>query len=174
MRTARWRAALIAASATILVATVLVSRAEAATLFTDDFNDGNATGWSTSGGSWSVASGVLQQSSTGADAKAQAGSTSWTNYGVQARVRPNAFSSGTGRMVGLLARAQNMTNYYSLVLVGSGSLQLRRISGGGVSTLASAATAVLGSIEIPLPIQSVNRGMSATHPINVIALVATA
>jgi hypothetical protein len=53
------------------------------TLFTDDFEDGNATGWSKSGGSWAVVSDgslVYRQSGTSSDAKARAGSMSWTNY----------------------------------------------------------------------------------------------
>ncbi|HCT79098.1 MAG TPA: pectate lyase [Micromonosporaceae bacterium] len=137
----RWRAALIASATTIVLAAVLVTRADAATLFSDDFSDGNASGWSTSGGSWSASSLEYRQSSTGADAKAQAGMTSWSNYTVQARVRPIAFGNST-RSAGIVARAQNMTNFYSLVLVASGSLQLRRISGGGVTTLATAATGV--------------------------------
>jgi pectate lyase len=133
--------ALAASATTIVLAVMLVSRADAATLFTDDFNDGNSSGWSTSGGSWSVTSGAYRQSSTGADAKAQAGTTSWTNYTVQATVTPTAFGNST-RSTGIAARAQSMTNFYSLVLVASGSLQLRRISGGGTTTLASAASAV--------------------------------
>src|SRR5688500_12660579 len=57
------------------------------TLFTDDFEDGNANGWSKSGGSWTVVSDgslVYRQSSTSSEAKARAGATSWTNYSVQA------------------------------------------------------------------------------------------
>src|SRR5688572_14412123 len=44
----------------------LASAASAATLFSDDFNDGNASGWSTSGGSWSASSGAYSQSSSSA------------------------------------------------------------------------------------------------------------
>src|SRR5688572_989701 len=65
-----------------LVATVITvaSTAHAATLFSDDFNDGNANGWTKSGGSWSVVtdgSPVYRQTGTGSDAKAQTGSA-WT------------------------------------------------------------------------------------------------
>jgi len=137
MRTPHWRAALIAAVTAILMATILANRAEAATLFSDDFNDGNSAGWSTNGGSWSVASGVYTQSSTGADAKALSGSTAWTNYAVQVRVRPNAFGSGSNRLVGVLARVQNSTNYYYLALTGSQVVLGRRVA-GGYATLASA------------------------------------
>ena len=85
-------------------------------LFSDNFEDGNANGWTKSGGSWSVGSDgsfVYRQSGTGSDARARAGSTSMTNYSVQARVKPLAFN-GTNRFVALLARAQSMTSYYML------------------------------------------------------------
>ena len=117
--------------------------AQAATLFSDNFNDGNADGWSKSGGSWSVvsdASPVYQQSSTGSDAKAQAGS-SWGNQTVQARVRPQAFTAGSNRFVGIIGRAQNMTNYYYLALTSSQVVLGRRLA-GNYATLASAPASV--------------------------------
>jgi pectate lyase len=160
---------LVASATTIVLAALLVSRADAATLFSDDFNDGNASGWSTSGGSWSATSGTYRQSSTGADAKAQAGTTSWNNYTVQAMVTPTAFGNST-RSAGVVARAQSMTSFYSLVLVGSGSLQLRRISGGGVSTLASAAAAVTPGTTYTLAL-TVN-GPSLSGSVNGTQLVA--
>lgn len=142
MRAARraWVATAVLA-ATVAFSAVAVSRADAAVLFGDDFADGNAGGWSTSGGSWSVSGQAYRQSSTGADAKAQAGSTVWTDYTVQARVQPTAFGNST-RAAGVVARAQNMTSFYALVLTGGGTAQLRRVSGGGVTVLASAPIAV--------------------------------
>ena len=132
--TPRWRAAAAAAAAILALPIALASNAEAATLFADDFSDGNASGWSTSGGSWSVSSGAYHQSGTSADAKAQAGSTSWTTQSVTARVRPNAFGSSSSPAVGIAARAQSTSNFYGLVLTQS-SVQLRRGSG---TVLASA------------------------------------
>jgi pectate lyase len=120
------------------------STAFAATLFSDNFDDGNATGWSKSGGSWTVVtdgSPAYRQTSTGADAKAQAGTTTWTDYATQARVRPLAFN-GSGRYAAVLSRAQNMTNFYFLGLSNSGSVILGKRVGGGPTTLASAPLAV--------------------------------
>ncbi|WP_117208224.1 family 16 glycoside hydrolase [Allorhizocola rhizosphaerae] len=132
------RKALIAAAAAVVTAVGLfVGTANAATLIEDNFNDGNASGWTTSGGSWSVAAGAYEQTGTGSDAKALAGSTSWTNYSVQARVRPNAFGSNSARAVGVSARAQSLSNFYSFVLTPSGA-QLRR----GTTVLASASLSV--------------------------------
>ena len=105
----------VSAAAGLVTATVLVvSTASAATLFSDDFNDGNSTGWTTSGGTWSVVtdgSGVLRQSGTSSDARARAGSASWANYTVTARVKPTAVN-GTNRFAAVLARVQSNTSYY--------------------------------------------------------------
>src|SRR5262245_7804024 len=114
------------------------------TLFSDNFEDGNANGWTKSGGSWSVVSDgslVYRQSGTGADARARAGSTSMTNYAVQARVKPLAFN-GTNRFVALLARAPAMTSYYLLALSNNNQLQLRKLAGGSPTILASTSFTV--------------------------------
>jgi pectate lyase len=131
----------------VLVATTLAvatTTAHAATLFSEGFESGTASGWSKSGGSWSVVSDgglVYRQSSTGSDAKAQAGQTSWAGQTVQARVKPLAWS-GTGRFAGVLGRAQSMTSYYYLALTSDGQLVLGRRAGGGYTTLASAPATV--------------------------------
>ncbi|RAN94206.1 pectate lyase family protein [Micromonospora noduli] len=118
--------------------------AYADTLFTDDFEDGNATGWTASGGSWTVAtdgSRVYRQSGTSSDARSLAGTASWTDYSVQATVKPTAFN-GSNRFVALLARAQSSTSYYYLALRSNNTVELKRLSGGSSTTLDSAATTV--------------------------------
>jgi pectate lyase len=120
-------AALTAMALTIGVA------ANAATLFSDDFNDGNAAGWSTSGGSWSVSSGAYSQSGTSASGKALAGSTSWSTATVSARVQAGAFGSATSRGIGVAARVQSSSNFYTLVLTPT-AVQIRK---GATTTLAS-------------------------------------
>jgi pectate lyase len=160
------RRAVIALSVVAVVAALgLSTMASAATLFSDDFTDGNAAGWSTSGGSWSVVSAAYQQSGTSADAKAQAGTATWTDYSVQARVRPNAFGSNASRAVGIAARAQSTSNFYSLVLTGSNSVQLRR----GSTTLASAALTVSAGTWYTLLLTA--SGSSLTGSVNGAALV---
>ena len=134
MRTRIALAAGLSAAVTALVVTI-GTVANAATLFSDDFNDGNATGWTTSGGSWSVSSGIYSQSGTSASAKALAGSSTWTTSTVSARVRANAFGASTSRGVGIAARAQSTSNFYALVLTPN-SVQIRK---GATTVLASAA-----------------------------------
>ncbi|GAA3788461.1 hypothetical protein GCM10022226_03880 [Sphaerisporangium flaviroseum] len=125
------------------LALVTMPSASAATLFGDDFQDGDAAGWSRSGGSWSVVadgSQALRQSGTSADARAVAGA-GWSDQAVQARVKPIVFN-GSGRNVAILARAQSTSSYYFLGLSNSGSVVLGKRTGGGLVTLASAPTTV--------------------------------
>ncbi|HXM56586.1 MAG TPA: pectate lyase [Candidatus Dormibacteraeota bacterium] len=145
----RWRlraAGILVAAALVGAAVVAaVPSALAATLFSDDFQDGNSTGWTTSGGTWSVVSDagslVFRQSGTGADALARAGSSSWTDYTASAAVEPLAFGA-SNRFVALLARVQSNTSYYFLALQGDGTLVLGRRTSGTLTTLASAPFAV--------------------------------
>jgi pectate lyase len=118
----------------------LTSTAQAATLFSDDFNDGNATGWTTSGGTWSVitdGTGVYRQSGTSSDARARTGQSTWTNYAVTARVKPTAIN-GSNRFAAVLARAQSNTSYYYLALRSNNTVELKKLVGGSSTTLASA------------------------------------
>ncbi|XVU22480.1 cellulose-binding protein [Actinoplanes sp. CA-054009] len=136
-------AALVAAGITLTVAD-----AQAATLFSADFESG-AGGWSKSGGTWSVVadgSQVLQQSDAGSErAREFAGDTAWTNYSVQARVKATSFGSGAG-VVALTARAAGATKMYRLSLTGGNRVQLEAMNGstvkvlGGISRTISAST----------------------------------
>ncbi|MEV4630833.1 pectate lyase [Micromonospora sp. NPDC049523] len=144
--------------ALLLVATALVATtgsARAATLFSDNFDDGNSTGWTASGGSWSVAtdgSPVLRQSGTSADARSRAGATNWTDYTVRARVKPTAFN-GANRFVALTARAQSATSYYYLALRSNNTVELKKLSNGTSTTLASAAVTVVAGTWYGLSLQ---------------------
>ena len=115
MKRTRWIATAAVAASALLLSTVAGNPAFADTLFGDTFDDGDASGWTRSGGSWSVVtdgSPAYRQSSTGANAKALAGSTSWTDYTVRARVRPIAFGAAH-RTVGVAARARSTSEYYA-------------------------------------------------------------
>jgi len=137
------RAALVAVAALALTAALVgvATTASAATLLSDDFEDGNSTGWTTSGGSWSVSGGTFNQTGTSADARARAGQLSWADYTVSVRVRPNAFN-GTNRFVAVLARAQSNTSYYYVALRSSNTVELKKLVGGSATTLASAPVTV--------------------------------
>ncbi|GHJ43452.1 hypothetical protein Cs7R123_07940 [Catellatospora sp. TT07R-123] len=147
LRPAAWRpltAAVACLVAAVVTAALTVTAASAATLFADDFQDGDSSGWTTSGGTWSVAtdgSSVLRQSGTGSDARARAGSPAWTNYTATARVKPTAFN-GSNRFVALLARAQSNTSYYYLALRSNNTVELKKLVNGSSTTLAATTVTV--------------------------------
>ena len=147
-RTGRRRAALIGGFGAVVVAAVGITATAFAgsTSFTDDFSDGNTSGWSKSGGDWAVVGQALQQSNSATDlARMFAGDSSWTDYTVQAKVRV-AGLSGAGGSAGVVARATGSHQFERLSLV-AGSARLEEVKGSAVTTLgslplASAATGV--------------------------------
>ncbi|MEV7328908.1 pectate lyase [Micromonospora sp. NPDC093244] len=138
------RPLLLAVGAGVTVAALAagMTSAFAATVFSDDFSDGDTSGWSKSGGTWTVGSGVLNQSNAGSELARQfAGQTSWTDYSVQARVRPASFGSSSA-LVGLAARSTSSTKMYRLALLGSGRAELQAVNGSSITAIGSASTGV--------------------------------
>jgi hypothetical protein len=108
-------------------------------LFSDDFEDGNDNGWTKSSGTWSVVTDgslAYRQSGTSADSNARAGSPSWTNISIQARVKPIAFN-GADRYVGVTTRVVNSNHYYFLALQNGNRLLLGKRAGSSPITLAT-------------------------------------
>lgn len=114
-------------------------------LLRDEFADGDAAGWRTSGGRWQVADeaglSVYRQSGTSSDARARAGDAGWTDYSVTARVRPGGVGSDRSR-IGVLARVQDDRSYYYLTLRGNHTIELGKVVRGRLTPLASAPAAV--------------------------------
>ncbi|HEX3048790.1 MAG TPA: LamG-like jellyroll fold domain-containing protein, partial [Bacillota bacterium] len=109
----------------------------AATLFSDNFDDGNSTGWTVQSGTWSVVqdggSYVYYQSSLN-EGRASAGSTSWTNCSVEARVKVDNFNGSNRAYV--CARYKDGNNYYTASLM-SNTIEIRKKLSGSSSTLVS-------------------------------------
>ncbi|MGW4155282.1 pectate lyase [Micromonospora chersina] len=130
----------VGAGATVAaLAAGMGTSAFAATVFSDTFSDGDAAGWSKSGGTWAVTNGAFVQSSTASELARQfAGQSGWTDYQVQARVRPTGFASSSA-LVGLAARASSSTKMYRLALLGSGRAELQAVNGSQITSLSSAS-----------------------------------
>lgn len=106
--------------------------------FYDDFADGNATGWTELGGTWSVtAQKAYQQSNiTAANPSSYAGSSSWTNYAVEAKVKP--LTLGSSGQVGISARfTDNANRYYFDYAQADGKLKIIKKVNGNSTLLAS-------------------------------------
>jgi pectate lyase len=142
-RWARVGGSMIAAA--LLAVLTGVGTASAATLTSDNFEDANSAGWTTTGGTWIVnldgSNHVLRQSSLVSGALARTGYLSWRNYTVTAAVKPGSFNGLPG-WVGVVARASSTSNYYALVVRADDSVAITRTVGGTTQTLASARASV--------------------------------
>jgi hypothetical protein len=145
LRRTTWQTIGVIAAA-VTVASVAAVSASAATLVTDDFEDGNSNGWSKSGGTWSVVtdgSRVLRQTNATADlARVFTGQTSWTNYSLQVRVKPLTF--GTGGFGGIAARSTSSTSFDRLVFFANRA-ELQAVRSGSVTVLGTAAVTGTGN-----------------------------
>jgi hypothetical protein len=94
--------------------------------FCDDFEDGNADGWSPIGGTWSIVSdGSSVFRGANGPGNAIAGSPAWADQTVEARVKVTQFANAKpGSRGGVIARYANATSYYVFLLDGTGALRL--------------------------------------------------
>ncbi|HEX3048710.1 MAG TPA: LamG-like jellyroll fold domain-containing protein, partial [Bacillota bacterium] len=130
------RMALVLGSIVIL-AMMSYSLVSAAVIFSDDFNDGNASGWTVQYGTWSVVSdsGSYVYYKSGIDeGRSSAGNQSWTNYSVQARVKVDNFNGSNRAYV--CGRYKDGNNYYCASLM-SNTIEIRKKVSGSSSTLVS-------------------------------------
>jgi hypothetical protein len=160
------RTAKIILSAMVMVFSVIIGfgvRAQNQTLLSEDFLDGTANGWTRSSGSWSIVSDgtpAYRQSGTSADSNARTGSSSWTDYSVQARVKPIAFN-GADRYAGLMARVINSNHYYFLALQNGNRLVLGKRAGSSPIVLASKSFAFTTGTFFTLRLDAQGSSLSA-------------
>jgi hypothetical protein len=112
----------------------------------DDFEDGNAAGWTPVAGSnfsvvTSAGSQVLRQSSVTGEAAATL-AADWTDQTIHADITPRAFN-GANRWFGLAARKLDSANYYYVTLRSSNVVELKKIVNGAYETLASATLPIV-------------------------------
>jgi hypothetical protein len=115
-----------------------VSVEKPATLASDNFEDGDANGWTTNGGTWSVVQDgtyMYKQSAAAGGAFSSVGD--WTNFTIQAKVKPLSFTDSTG-VVGIAPRFINSNNLYNFRYE-SGKLQITKKVSGVLTVLAEKA-----------------------------------
>jgi hypothetical protein len=155
---------MLVAVAALLFTAIGAGTASAATLATDDFEDGNASGWTTTGGTWIVTredSRVLRQSNLAVNALARTGQPGWRNYTVSADVTPDSFNGMPG-FAGVVARAQSTTVYYALVVRPDDSAALIRTIGTTSTTLAEADVEVEEGTTYRLSLRVSGRNLTGT------------
>lgn len=112
----------------------------------DDFQDGDAIGWTTTPGSlFAVASTgsarFYRQSSVAGNATALWQGAVTNDQAIQADITPRAFD-GADRWFGLVTRYTDINNYYYVTARSGGGIQLKRIVAGAFTTLGSASLPV--------------------------------
>lgn len=126
----------------------------------DTFQDGNANGWSATGGTFAVAattfSSVYRQSSLTGNAAAILGATLDGNQSIQADIRPSAFS-GADRWFGLVARYTDANNYYYVTARSTNVVQLKKLVNGVSQTLGSVPLTVLTNRHYRLRLETMDR-----------------
>jgi endoglucanase len=84
-------------------------------LFFDDFSDGNADGWTTTSGAWSVIGGEYSGQASSSNSYSIAGDSGWTDYTLEAKVKVTNNSNGN-KDAGLVFRYTDTDNHYILYL----------------------------------------------------------
>jgi len=139
--------AVAVAAAAGITATAFAGSSSGSVSLSDNFEDGNASGWSKSGGSWAVVADgtrVLRQSDPGAAlAREFAGETSWTDYTVTAKVKAVSLT-GNGAAAGIATRAGGAHQFDRLVLAPKAA-RLEEVRGSTVTVLASVPLASAAS-----------------------------
>ena len=110
------------------------------TLYRNDFASSQGAWTFTGAGQWTQAGGVFSQSSVTGDARAAIG-TPTDDQVVEARVRPTSYAAPQGtqeRWSGLIARYRDAQNYYYVTLRSGGTVSLRKLTNGAITTLTSA------------------------------------
>jgi hypothetical protein len=140
-------------------------------LFSDNFEDGNANGWTPfTASQWVVITDgtrVYQRNSTAANWNdSRAGSTSWTNQSVEARVKVVQFAgSSTSYMANVYARHNGGTpsagSAYYGALRSDGRLVLRKRLNGSNSSLVTVSAGITASTWYTLRLEVTSSGSSA-------------
>ncbi len=116
------------------------------TLFSDDFNDGDAAGWTTTSGTWSVVSNAYNGQATSSNSYAVAGDSNWTDYTLEAKVNVTNNTNGN-KDAGLVFRYTDPNNHYVLYLKNNDrsgrKMELVKVEGGVKTTLDHASPSVL-------------------------------
>lgn len=121
--------------------------ADSQVLLSDTFQQG-ASNWTTELGNWNIVNdskrGAVYRQTASRDAWSTFGSNNWTDYSVEAAIRPTDFKppkDGTS-FAALYGRWQDESHWYYVVLRNTGVLELKRNNANTYTLLASKKMAV--------------------------------
>ncbi|PWW02398.1 PelA/Pel-15E family pectate lyase [Paenibacillus cellulosilyticus] len=119
--------------------------ASSTTLFSDNFEDGNTTGWTSTRGTWALTTSAisgtysLNQTDTVNEGRISAGTSTWGNYSVSADINVSNYNSAR---VMLCGRFTDANNYYAVSLYNGVTLEIRKKVSGTSTTLVSKSLTV--------------------------------
>lgn len=122
------------------VVTVKIPPDSGNTDFKDDFSQG-AGSWTTVKGIWQIGTdgnqGNVYTQSADNDAWATAGSSSWSDYSVEAKIKPTEFldAGSNSTFASLYGRWQDQSHWYYVTLRNTGVIQLKRNDGNNYTVL---------------------------------------
>ena len=129
-------------------------------LIADDFESG-AAAWNAEAGTWTLAAAgtqVSRQADPAATARFVAGESGWTNQLIELDVRPQGFGTAGG-WAGVLVRYVDATHHYAVALRDGNTLELLKVEGDTVTTLATATTPVSAGALAALRINAVGNSL---------------
>lgn len=114
-------------------------------LFSDDFGDGNADGWSSTSGTWTVVGNAYNGKANSGTSYSVAGDSNWTDYVLEAKVNVTN-NSGGNKDAGLAFRYADADNTYVLMLKNNDrsgrKMELIKIVNGVKTTLDHASPSI--------------------------------
>jgi len=126
----------------------------------EDFQDGTAAGWVTTGGSFAVTptafSSVYRQNTLTGNAAAILSATLDSNQAIQADIVPRTFS-GADRWFGLVARYTDANNYYYVTARSTNVVQLKKLVNGVTQTLGSVPLAIQTNRHYRLRLETIDQ-----------------
>jgi hypothetical protein len=136
----------------LVLALQLKAEAAPPALISDDFEDGNADGWTEQAGNWSVVPEyssyrVIYSGSSPSTRRSYyngASSSNWDDYAIQTRVM---LESGQYAMV--MARYQDSNHYYFMTVRSNGDVEIKRYASGS-TTLGTCSSSSTPSCDIAL------------------------
>jgi hypothetical protein len=109
-------------------------------IYSQDFEDGTANGWTVLSGTWNInafgSTKVYRTVKTDALARSYVGDSSWSKYTLESMMYVGDWNTSTPKYAGLIGRLVDNNNYY-MFLYESGMLKIKKKVSGNNSTIAS-------------------------------------
>ena len=137
-----------AISSAVQTGPIVTSTAAPSVLFSDDFNDGNASGWTASCGTWEIFDNAYRGKATSNQCLSIAGDENWTDYTLESDINIHT-NSGGSRTAGLVFRYQGTGNHYLLALItddkAGNKMELFKVENGVKTSLGYANPSILAN-----------------------------